>query len=97
MDYRYDCAVRAVLFLKAHNVAAYSPIVHWHPVAKAYELPRSIDFWRTADEAAILKADHVAILWIAGLTRSEGCTQDYDFASSQLKDIFLLVPKATDG
>lgn len=72
MEERYLAACFKASQLVKAGYYVYSPIVHWHPVAKLHELPRDWDFWRKIDSVSISLMDEVRILKLQGWETSIG-------------------------
>ena len=72
MEERYLATCLKVSQLARENYYVYSPIVHWHPVAKLYGLPRDWEFWKKMDRESIQMMDQVWILKLEGWSISIG-------------------------
>jgi len=46
MDRRYELICNACAGYTKSGLHVYSPIAHWHPIAKQYDLPRDADYWQ---------------------------------------------------
>lgn len=62
------------------NVWCYSPIVHCHEMAKRFNLPRHIDFWKNYNEAMLEVAHALHILQLPGWQDSKGVKHETQFA-----------------
>lgn len=59
----------------------YSPIVHNHPLAVEYGLPKGWDYWQTFDETMLAKCDEIWVLKvIEGWEKSVGIKAEVDIA-----------------
>jgi hypothetical protein len=87
---RYMMAMKLVHFLckTSESEMVYSPIVHWHPIARRYDLPKEHNFWSNLDEQMIDKADKVYFVIMTGWETSEGMKQEYHYALVQGKQIY---------
>jgi len=72
MEERYLAACKKAGQLANEGFYVYSPIVHWHPVATLYELPRDWEFWQKLDRESIQLMDEVWILKLEGWSISVG-------------------------
>ena len=80
MEHRYDLAMRACAGLFHQRIIVYSPIVHWHAVAKAHNLPLDYKPWAEQDEEMIRISDEVWVLDIGGWEDSSGVANDVQLA-----------------
>ena len=92
MEERYlaVCAKAVQLAKEGHYV--YSPIVHWHPIAKLWDLPKSYDYWKTQNRAAIEIHDVVRILKLEGWSMSIGIGHEILIAKELNKPYTLINP-----
>ncbi len=72
MEERYFAACKKAGQLANEGYYVYSPIVHWHPVATLYGLPRDWEFWQKLDRESIQLMDEVWILKLEGWSISIG-------------------------
>lgn len=72
MDDRYQQALAALEWLLAKRVWTYSPIVHCHPLAMQYNLPRDAQFWASYNRAMLVPAASLIVLCIDGTHISKG-------------------------
>jgi hypothetical protein len=73
------CAVCAFFVQRGETV--YSPIAHWHPIAKAFNLPIDMDFWRKHDLTMLQFASRMIIACIDGWQESDGIEEEVEFCS----------------
>ena len=59
---RYRAALRATAYLLTEGKHVFSPIVHCHMVARAYELPGEFFFWQAYNENMIARCDRLTVL-----------------------------------
>jgi len=72
MKKRYLAACLKASQLAKEGYYVYSPIAHWHPIAKLYGLPRDWEFWKRLDRESIQLMDEVWILRLEGWSVSIG-------------------------
>lgn len=77
---RYEAALQATARLIACGVVVYSPIAHFHEIAKRHSLPNGWAFWQAADRALIVRCSRVIVLQIPGWRESKGITAELEFA-----------------
>lgn len=70
----------AVALLTRQNVTVYSPIVHFHELARHYVMPSSFDFWKQHNCNMIRHCNVLAILTLPGWEESKGVKWERDFA-----------------
>jgi hypothetical protein len=77
--YKAVCAVCNYYIRRGETV--YSPIAHWHPIAKAFGLPLDMDFWRRHDLTMLQFAERMIIACIDGWQESKGIEEEVEFCS----------------
>lgn len=96
---RYLLAIRLVHLLMTdmnqldqsfQDEVVYSPIVHWHPIARRYKLPEGHEFWRSIDEQMIDLAHSVMFAMVKGWEASKGMKREYHYALVKGKNITRL-------
>lgn len=95
-QYRYNEACRACVWLMNRGVMVYSPIVHMHPLATNYDLPKGWNFWQRADTCTLARCDEMLILTIDGWDTSRGIKAERAFALECKLRIQQLVPAEQD-
>lgn len=60
--------------------AIYSPIVHFHEVAKVHGLGKDFKFWQIQNRKMIIQASILFVLKISGWQTSKGVTAERDWA-----------------
>lgn len=60
----------------------YSPIVHCHEMAKTWDLPRDVEFWKQYNLHMLDRASELLILRILGWTESKGIAIEKAYAES---------------
>jgi len=81
------CVVAAYTMLRLHVI---SPIVHFHPVADAYDLPTDFEFWRDHNLTCIRRCDELHVIQLPGWEISKGVQEEHAFAKSLAKPIQLV-------
>ncbi len=81
MDHRYYLTIWYVAKLCEDGYVPYSPIVHFHPVAKLHDLPRDITYWRRVNTAMLRRCDELHALRIEGWNASRGMKFEMDLAA----------------
>ena len=82
MDHRFHLAVWYVSKLCNEGHVAYSPIVHFHPVAIHHDLPRDIEYWKRHNTAMLRRSENLHVLKIEGWDISSGVKFEMDLAES---------------
>ena len=90
MEGRYQSALKFCAESARQGINIYSPIVHWHPVAKAHDLPRGHKFWRQLNHEMIKLSDEVWILRIPGRAESAGVADELAYAESLHRRVRLV-------
>lgn len=72
MDARFEIAEFCVAFFSQQNKHVYSPILHYHEVAKRFKLPTDFKYWKQNNIAMIRSASEFHILNLPGCHRSVG-------------------------
>jgi len=81
MEDRYNAALRAVVKLLKGRQWVYSPIIHCHPLAVAYDLPRSHLFWLDYNRAMLAEASEMRVLMLEGWQESLGVGAEIEMAT----------------
>lgn len=82
MEQRYEDVLEVVASLAASSLVVYSPIVHFHEVAKKYNLPRDYAFWQIQNIGMLKKADYVMVLRLEGWETSVGICGELEQANA---------------
>lgn len=73
MTFRYREAIRASARLANKGYIVFSPIVHCHPIAVAYDLPKDYEFWQNYSTSFLLHwAEAISVLCLQGWKESIG-------------------------
>jgi len=92
MEERYLAVCLKAAQLAKEGYYVYSPIVHWHPVAKLYGLPRDWEFWKRLDRESIQLMDEVWILKLEGWSISAGLENEILIAKEFNKPCIFIDP-----
>jgi hypothetical protein len=87
---RYHAAMATAASLVQKNFFVISPIVHWHSVALAHQLPTDFEFWKLYNEELIKRCDAVFLLAIPGWEDSVGVAIELQFATKYGKPVSTL-------
>jgi len=91
MEERYlAVCLKASQLAKEYHV--YSPIIHWHPVAKLHGLPRDWEFWKKMNRADIEMRDEVHVLKLEGWSISIGIGSEILIAKEFNKPYKFIIP-----
>jgi hypothetical protein len=63
-----------------HGLHPYSPIVHWHDICTAHDLPTDAHSWIAANRSALRRCDGVHVLQLPGWQESAGVTLELEWA-----------------
>ena len=81
MTFRYEKALKATARLASKGIITFSPIVHCHPIAIAYNLPRNYEFWQAYSTSFLLHwAEAVNVLCLHGWKESTGIKDELAIA-----------------
>jgi hypothetical protein len=78
---RFQEAEIATATLLKNGEKVWSPIVHCHALACAYQMPTDAQFWKSYNEDFIRRADEVLVLQIQGWDASKGVKMEIEFAN----------------
>lgn len=92
MEERYLAACLKAGQLAKEGYFVYSPIVHWHPIAKLCDLPRAWEFWQRLDKESIQLMDEVWILKLKGWEVSIGIENEMIIAREFNKPCTFIDP-----
>lgn len=79
-EVRYLKAVAETVRLASLRHVVYSPVVHWHEVAKRHFLPHDASFWEYQNRSMLRLATALYILTLDGWQESVGVTQEIFWA-----------------
>lgn len=93
---RYHQAQAACHFMHKRGCQIFSPIVHWHPTAKRYNLSEKADYWWPMSQTFLTASSSVTILCIHGWLESIGCRREIDFAKRCNLSRYYLTPSGRE-
>lgn len=80
VKYRYQAVRAQVGWMLDAGVYVYSPIVHFHHVAKHHELPTDAKFWANHNRHMLNLANRMDVLCLEGWEESVGVKQEMEWA-----------------
>jgi hypothetical protein len=80
--------ITAMLLTQGHHV--YSPIVHCHPLAVRFSLPRDWAYWKKHLEVVIPHMDQIWVADMDGWDKSTGVTAEIELAKILGKTVALI-------
>lgn len=75
--------MQTVARLSRENEVVYSPVVHFHVVAKHYKMPTDYAFWKHVNHAMIDLCCRLVVLRLSGWETSKGVTGEIEYAKSR--------------
>lgn len=87
MQLRYEQALFVCSEMLNSGVTVYSPIVHFHPMALKFNMPKDYSFWKKHNKAAINVCTALAFLTLDGWNKSVGVQDEINFAWNESKPI----------
>lgn len=88
MQHRFELAEYATARLARSGEIVYCPIVHWHEVARKYQLPPGFEFWKKLNFQMIDRSDKFCILALIGWQESIGVHSEWQHAVEKKIPIF---------
>lgn len=89
---RYNQVMAYCAFLMKKRIHCFSPIVHCHPMAVVWSMPKEFEFWKSYDETMIRRANAVRVLALPGWSNSVGIKHEVEFARSLGLHVLLIKP-----
>ena len=90
MERRYNEGMEAAATLFNEGVNLYAPIVAWHAVAMAYNLPVEAAPWQALDREILQHCDTMYVLMLDGWEASKGLIGEIGFAEDRgIKLIYI--------
>ena len=90
---RYLAAMREVAGCLRENITIYSPIVHYHELAKITDLPKEVEFWETYNYIMLRAAEMLWVLMLDGWEKSKGIEKEMAKAREFKIPVIQLNPK----
>lgn len=87
MQYRYEYVAKRVAEFMKDGITVFSPILHCHPIAEKYNMPREFEFWKQHDLTFIDACTEVWVLKMAGYDLSVGIKGEVEYAESLGKKV----------
>lgn len=94
---RYKANLHAVYQLTLDGFCVYSPVVHFHEVARLRNLPKDFGFWRRKNETMLRTMDVLFVLEIKGWRESFGVAWECGFAAALDIPLWLYDPKTKNS
>jgi hypothetical protein len=79
-DLRAEIADSVAAYFAYANHHIFSPISHWHHIAKEYKLETHFDYWKSYNYTMLARCDRVIVVKIGGWKKSLGVQQEIEFA-----------------
>ena len=92
MERRYRLVLEFLAKCAEEHLVIYSPIAHWHPIAKLYDLPRGEKYWRFNNREMIYLCTQLLVLNLPGWRDSVGVARDIKYAQTYHKRIDHVKP-----
>ena len=89
-EHRYRIAESVAVNLMKKNYTIFAPIVHWHRVAQAYNLPTEAAFWSGHNRVMLEAAESIAVLAIYGWLDSVGLHEELEWAKELNKPAYVI-------
>ena len=80
MQRRYEAVLRYCVHLVQEHEVPYSPIIHFHEMAKYFDLPKDFIYWRKVNATMLRVSSCLHALLLPGAKESEGLDQELDDA-----------------
>ncbi|MBI1207409.1 MAG: DUF1937 family protein [Azospirillum sp.] len=96
LDAAYDMVVAEAVRLAAVGVPLISPIVHWHPVAKAHGLPTQAAFWEAQNKPLAFACCAMVELRGPSWRHSKGLRAERQWFRNWRRTILLFEPGDED-
>lgn len=93
---RFQRVMELTSLLYRDGYQVFSPIIHCHPMSRAYGLPGTFNFWKKIDTTFISHCDWLVILKDEGWERSEGITGEITIAKRLVKPISFITFNSYD-
>ena len=89
-ELRYEQAMKATARLLCEGKWVYSPIVHYHEIARKHGLPNGFSFWKEYDEHMLGLAEAMYVLRLEGWNTSRGIASEIGFATKNQIPIYYI-------
>jgi len=88
--YRYEKALETLAELTKYGYIVFSPIVHSHPMAEKYDMPKDSTYWSTVNRTFVYSCSALVVLCIEGWSKSSGVSEEVEQAERENKEIFYI-------
>lgn len=92
MERRFTLVMGATASLLRNGNVIYSPILHFHPLSLAHDLPGNFEFWKNINMGMLEKADELWVLRLDGWEDSIGVAAEIDFAEKKFIQTVYVLP-----
>lgn len=92
-DMRYQETQSYVATLFEKKLWAFSPIVHCHALAHAFDLPTDAEYWKEYNLHMLARADELHVLQLTGWAESEGVRNEIFFWKALKHDAQIAAAK----
>lgn len=93
-DHRFEVAQEYVAACFRQRLAAFSPIVYCHPIARKHKFPGDAMFWKSFNNNIMRRAEHVHVLQLVGWRESKGV--QYELMMAQELSIEIIFVEFSD-
>jgi len=87
MDRRYRLVCARCHEYAISGFQVFSPIAHWHPIAKQYGLPRDHEFWQSYNHSMISFCHELWVIKLPGWSVSRGVADEIREAKRLEKEV----------
>src|SRR5215472_8068444 len=88
-EQRYIALNNFTLWLAFYRqLTPYSPITHWHEIAKANTLPTEFEFWTRVNHDMLKGASAIYLLMLDGWDKSRGVKYEIELAKNYTINVF---------
>lgn len=94
MERRFQQAMTCTAKLIHEGRIIYSPILHFHPIALAHDLPKDFSFWQEINKQILSRCDRLLVLKLSGWNYSEGVQGEMHHAFTRGIEVQMLEPAA---
>lgn len=95
MEQRFQAVRDFTVEIARSGTPVYSPILHWHPAACCYELPRDAVFWQEQNFALLRASRALMVLMLPGWEDSIGLRLEIQECGRISKPAFYSQPGST--
>jgi hypothetical protein len=92
IEERYKEHLTVAALLTKRNLTIYAPIIHYHEMARIYNMPTDADFWVEHNRNMIAPANGVIVLCLPGWAQSKGVRKELDYSKAINAVVWALDP-----